>query len=505
MPACFSTLPPEVSLQIVRNVEQSGWLLHLALSCRSLYHLTIPHLYSNVKLFYKNYKTGFPYLKSLTVHILKNPELASHVRGFAMDQSFGNHDPSFDESGSWEFDETVQEVVFRSSLSQEQQKVWMGLLKNGDKNAYAALLLSSLPNLERLELVVPTLSTDCFGKLVQKAAKRERLFHIQPAFSSLRVLVHHCYYDPYSTSPKLLSDYLRLPSLRTFCMHNFVSCNQPDKDLAALEPATLPLVHLELRSTKLTAIDLTNMLRAFKHLKTFVSGLDVGRIHTHDYSMVQLFEALSLTKDTLENLWLGCGEELYFSHNRSPTNLSQRTLFNFKALRNLRVDMYIYLGVPRTGATWVGADGQGVTPDLATLMPASIETLYFSQTRGMIHVLTRALEKLLQAKESCTPKLRRIAFKADVTGVDKDFDYSHLDFLAGEAGVEIRKIDGKEAEGREMGWREDGSLTVSTPAELYAFLSIPLFESLDIMRRRDTFPASQPWHQAQVACQGEEG
>ena len=496
MPACLSTLPPEVSLQIVRNVEQSGWLLHLALSCRSLYHLTIPHLYSNVKLFYKNHKLGFPHLKSLTIHILKNPELASHVRGFAMDQSFGNHDPSLDESGSWELNETVQEVIFRSSLSRGQQKVWMSLLKNGDKNAYVALLLSSLPNLERLELVVPTISPDCFGTLVQKAAKRERLFHIQPAFSSLRVLVHHCYYDPYSTLPKLLSDYVRLPSLRTFCGHKFGSCNEPDKDLAALEPATLPLVHLELRSTKLSAIDLTNMLRAFKHLKTFVYELDVGRIHTHD-SMIQLLEALSLTEDTLENLWLDCEEEHYFSNNLSQAHLSQRTLFNFKALRNLRVGMYTYFGVPRI-------DGQGLTPDLATLMPASIETLYFSYTRGIVNVYTSALEKLLQAKESCTPKLRRIAFKADVTGEDEDFDYSRLDFLAGEVGVEIRKIDGKEAEGREMDWREDGSLTVSTPAELYAFPSIPLIESLDIQRRRDTFTASQPWHQPQVACQREE-
>ena len=79
-------------------------------------------------------------------------------------------------------------------------------------------------------------------------------------------------------------------------------------------------------------------------------------------------------------------------------------------------------------------------------------------------MLTSALEKLLKAKEWCTPRLRRIALEADIMGMDNAFDYSPLDLLAGEAGVEIAKIDSKE---KERGRGKDGSLTVSILSRLF--------------------------------------
>lgn len=130
--------------------------------------------------------------------------------------------------------------------------------------------------------------------------------------------------------------------------------------------------------------------------------------------------------------------------------------FQLKVLKNLRVDMYMFFGIERLGIPSVGADGQGNTPDLTSLLPAPIETLYFSHTKGRMKVLTSALEKLLQAKEWCTPRLRRIALEADIMGMDNALDYSPLDLLAGEAGVEIAKIDSKE---KERGRGKDGSLT----------------------------------------------
>ncbi|CAF9930349.1 hypothetical protein IMSHALPRED_008148 [Imshaugia aleurites] len=467
MPACFSTLPSEVLLQITANVDKSGWLLDLALCCRRLYHLTIPHLYTDIKLFYSAHKLGFPYLKSFTIHVLDNPILASYVRGFALNQSFGDDDFPGEESKVQDIAETVQEVVFRSSFSQGQQEEFMRLLKNGDEDAYVALLLSSLPNLERLNIVEPPIPPKYFRKLVLKAARRERLFQNQPAFSALRVVVNNCYNDPYRTLPRLLSEYVRLPSLLEFHGHNVGSyVDGRDEGLAALEPATSPLVHLELRARKLNAVDLTHMLRAFKHLKTFIYEIGWANIGISIPSTLELGEALIWTEISLEDLWLEHVEYQPYSHQDfSPL----RTLSNFKVLKNLRLGMYFCFDFPESG-------GLGYAPDLANFMPASIETLYFSHTSGRIHELTSSLEQLLQSKASCTPNLQRIAFEADITGQDYDVDYSSLDFVAEEVGVEIARVDSNR---RERGQGKDGSLTVSL-AKLCTFPPLPLFESLDI-------------------------
>lgn len=64
-------------------------------------------------------------------------------------------------------------MKIRSSLSQEEQKKWLASLEYGDQDAYVALLLSSLPNVERLDLVLPAFSEDCFMKMVNSAATKQ--------------------------------------------------------------------------------------------------------------------------------------------------------------------------------------------------------------------------------------------------------------------------------------------------------------------------------------------
>lgn len=460
MPASFNTLPPEISTQIIRNVEKSGWLLDLALCCRSLYHLTLPRLYTDVKLILKDFRTGDPYLIPLTTHMLKKPGLASQVRGLAIEQCRRNDYLSSENSQSPRLDETVRDVVSRSSLSQVRQEGWIEALERGDKGSYVALLLSSLPNLQCLNLVGPTLPIYRFKELLQSAARSESFFYTQPAFSSLRVIVHESKGDTFMTSPDLLFSYLQLPSLRECYGHQIDSFNhKAHEGLATLKPATISLVHLEIRDGRLSVTDLTNVLRAHKNLKMFV--YEVNATSHCPHSTPGLRGALTWTQNTLENLWLDLCEVSgsdYFGQNFSPMS----TLSGFKVLKNLWVGMHVFFGVEDGVTILVGVDGRRYAPDLASLMPASIETLYFSHTKHRVKRLTRALEKLLLAKESHTPKLRIIAFEADLTGSDNTLDYSRLGFLAKESGVEVAKID---CTGKERGRRKDRSLNVSSISE----------------------------------------
>lgn len=77
------------------NIEKSGWLLDIALACRSLHELTVPYLYFDVKLTYHGYESRFPYLRPFSIHVIKNPRLASHVRSFTLGECWGSScDPS---------------------------------------------------------------------------------------------------------------------------------------------------------------------------------------------------------------------------------------------------------------------------------------------------------------------------------------------------------------------------------------------------------------------------
>lgn len=434
MPASFITLPPEISTQIIRNVEKSGWLLDLALCCHSIYYVTLPCLYTDVKLLYNDSTRGFR-LIPFTTHMVRNPELASYVRGFTLEEQWLRRDYESSRGlQSPRLDESVRGVVSRSSLSQVRKRTWIRALEIGDQSSFIALLLSSLPNLRCLSMegLWPSLHVE---ELFQSASRRESFLYTKPALSSLRVLILEnkslC-----RISPDLLSSYLQLPSLREFYGekirvdrfgHLDDKTNEP---LATLKSATTSLDHLEIREGSLRSIGLPNVLRASKNFRIIVYEVGLNSLFT--CSTLEIRKALIWNQNILENLWLDLWDgsrALYWGEDLSPMG----SLSSFTLLKNLWVGMHMFFGVE--------FHGRRHAPDLASLMPPSIETLYFSRTKGRVNRLTSALEKLLQAKQSHTPKLRMVAFEAEITGEDKHFDYSRLDFLAKASGVGIVKID----------------------------------------------------------------
>lgn len=203
MSSCLQSLPPETVTHIVRYVDKSSGLLDLALCCRSLYTLILPHLYSHVKLLYHDTQTSFPYLKPFVLHVSKNPQLASHVRDFTMDGCFPTND-------------TVR--TFRTAgHAQGVEENWRAALGKGRvEDAFIALLLPLLPSLECLDLKVPGAKVDFHERMITRVVKRELPFNAKPAFSSLRVVVIDYDDSINGTSSDLMSNYIRLPSLREF-------------------------------------------------------------------------------------------------------------------------------------------------------------------------------------------------------------------------------------------------------------------------------------------------
>ncbi|MCJ1456509.1 hypothetical protein MMC28_006870 [Mycoblastus sanguinarius] len=447
MPASLGNLPPEILSQIIGNIGKSGWLLDVALCCRSIHDLTLPHLYSHIKLVYHCYETPFPYLKSFTTRILKNSPLAVHVRRFTLNERWGTDHSPGESSDSNSVDDIIREAIDKLCHSEEEKNAWMKALEGqANEDACIALLLPSLPNLECLDLMVPALRAEYYERMIQRVARKERPFDVQPAFSSLKVIADNCDDTKYGTSPDMMSYYLQLPSLAGFYGQRIGSSDDSTHaGLASIKPASISLTHLEIRQCKFNTADLTNILRACKGLKTFVYNLGWGHISYCEYSTSELRTALAWAEHSLENLWLDYepGPSYWSMDNLEPID----SLTSFKVLKNIKVGMYIFFSAeadlddPGLDNTEAEVDHSNLI-NLANILPSSLETIYFSHTNGRIRVLTNALKNWLQQKESSTPKLKRIAFEAFITGNENKFDFSSLDSLAQEADVTIDKIDG---------------------------------------------------------------
>ncbi len=451
MPASLGALPPEIINQIISNIEKSGWLLDLALACRSLYKLTVPYLYSDVKLIYHRHETRFPYLRSFSIHVLNHPGLASHVRSFTLGECWGtSSDPSKAEDSD-SVDDAVRAVVRKISQCSEEEEVWIDDLKTGgDEDAYLCLLLPSLPNLERMDLFVPeNPEVSIFKIIMDRILSREKPFDLEPAFSSLRVIVNNCSADKYGEPPDLISSFLKLPSLQEYYCLRIGSGNRMiNEGLTQLKTASSSLTHLEVRECKFNARDLRNLLRAMQNLRTFVYELGWSYVSSCDYSTPGLRRALAWTEASLENLWLDyLPGPSYWTGDFLDDHSPMFSLSSFECLKNIKVGMYVFFGVVDVYSSGLEntevdiGDGNNII-NLANILPASAETLYVSHTNGRIRLLTQALERLLEQKGSSTPRLMRIAFEAYITGNDEKFDFSRLDPLGEEANVRIDRIDG---------------------------------------------------------------
>lgn len=130
------------------------------------------------------------------------------------------HDASFKDMHSSlpRLDDTVREVVSRSSLSPARQRQWIKALKHGDRSSFIAVLLTTLPNLRCINLAGLRWPMRPVGELFQSAAKRENFLSTQPALSALGVFILECksYNGRICISHNELSSYLELPSLREF-------------------------------------------------------------------------------------------------------------------------------------------------------------------------------------------------------------------------------------------------------------------------------------------------
>ena len=456
MSATLSTVPLEILSEILENIEQSRSYLDLALTCRHLYNAALPSLYKDVALRYRDEEESYPHLSSFTMHIATHPELAAQVQSFTLHEQCGREEEDLC-PGVYALGNIPDELKAKAhvlSRTKREAREWIEALKGGyDDDAFLTILLPSLPNLQRMQVVVPTHYGYFTNMLHRTISRSQKRFPRQPPFPSLRILIADCDLDQGGLLPRLVSSTLRLPTLqKLYCRKIGSYGDETDYSLTRLKKGSSKLTHFELRDSKLNRRDLVNLLRSFSCIKTFVYELGWGYNNTTvcRYSTRDLDRSLHYLEDTLENLWLDTnpGPFYWCDTDNFDTLLPIHTLANFKVLKHLKVGMFILFGddylfydgasLDNTEEHYTETDGVS----LAEILPYSLETIYVAHTNGRVRGLTRAFARLLRRKESAVPNLKRIAYEAYITGNDHIFNFSTLDQLGKDTGVVVDRIDG---------------------------------------------------------------
>lgn len=262
---------------------------------------------------------------------------------------------------------------------------WLVDLRNKEWEASASLLLSCMPNAERIQInEYKKSSSNSFDKVLEHAAKLQSQGSTSP-LSLSKVRSVHGSFNTW-TGLKSLLPFLRLKSLKT-AEFDPTSDNVRVRD----EIPTLELETLVLGVVNGADSRLEEFLSNFKELKCF-------RLREDDYERDPYYESEPHTLDLAISGLKHCLEELEIDHFlRSPEEPPWiSSLADFQKLRKISLSAYALF--------------KPYHKPIINVLPASLETLELS---SWDQFTVDQLLEILQRRQESVPKLVRIQLKLD--------------------------------------------------------------------------------------------
>ncbi|MCJ1269364.1 hypothetical protein MMC22_009256 [Lobaria immixta] len=286
MSTSLTALPAELIRVVVNLVSQPTSLCNLARCSRQLYFCTVPRLYRDIFI-QEEVRTGEQQdeqLKNLASLLIRRPDLTEHVRYFTLQV---RHDPRT--GAKYKEDRESEEYVSPKMLevdqvftfSEEEKISCLGRFSRTHKSYYDFILALLLPTMLRLEKLMidlqPGYDTPCdtnyLEQMLQRIARTERQFGIQPPFEALTFFHHDD--QSLALSTGFIASLLKLPaiqrifgSFQSTWDHALEDSGVTDKNLIELESSSSPLTYLDLCDYRLSIADFGHIIRAPKALKT---------------------------------------------------------------------------------------------------------------------------------------------------------------------------------------------------------------------------------------------
>ncbi|KAH6655197.1 hypothetical protein BKA67DRAFT_559779 [Truncatella angustata] len=429
MAPSISTLPPELLIRICDFMQSKRDIANFFRSSRQFYAVASPHLYRHVDLlslprFIFGYQTRdvAQDIDALIAAVVRDPHLAGLVKHLNVRLTDIRHDRSQngrslspeqqelvkallpdipgsqarrfsgtpppchvndDGSGSeWESaDDSADEDELEAydpdkaiPVFETEADRWIWLAQRSAairRNVILTILLSRLPNLERLDLEMPALGwrTGFLDRVIQRSKTgNPESPDSSPFLANLRRMCFG-YTAPDQRGECWIGAFVH-PKLDSVYLHRLSGLGP---SLSYLAPRMLNITHLELRDCRIAPPSLLRLLSSPKALKTFIYVVGEVQTRAEHYmpiSYKSIRAALEKQKDSLEKIWLDYPHDYQWDEASNQHTSPMSSFSTFNKLKYLRIaGTYIF------GFVWTNEVDEG---RLLRALPEQLETLHMT-------------------------------------------------------------------------------------------------------------------------------
>ena len=455
------SLPVELVSHILAKVKSRETLKNATLCSKAFHDIAIPHLYDcvNIHADVNNDDELHAIIRKSTIHFLRNPALAAHVRHFSIRPAFEDdllnyQNPpkqSLDEilAASTDLEDEIKEAIKEASHSDEEHAKW--LEDNKCDDALLALLLPLFTKVETLDIEEP-ISPQYVDRMLQRAGRKEKPFDKKPAFKRLHSFtwVH----NDNTCGGSFASGPFMFPSVTSMYFHRMASSDEddePESGLKEIEYGASSCTHLELADCRLNDADTRILLAIPKELKSFIYEFGWGHLAYCNISFQTLRTALEQHKDSLEDLAIDFGFD-GIEWIEPDVTLPMKSFSEFSKLRKIRIAPDFVFGVTTAEQEASPTETLGRRYErLLDFLPPTIEYLNISHGNDFkismdgtshempdkISTLYKAIEHIFLNKETI-PELKKIVLDTSLSRIKEDGDrLTELLKLADSIGLEL--------------------------------------------------------------------
>lgn len=331
----LSTLPTELVCLIAGQVDNHQDLFHLASTCWRLHNIIRPNLFTTITLTVVD-----PVLLCLRVSgflamVLRIPNLATDVRFLDLGSWDSFHAAQVDEF-ELEYDtDLLHPLVDELNCSTEEKEMWKLDLKSGITDAWLALLLPRLPNLERIRFVRPHQWNAKYVDLMLGRADPQH----SPMFSQLRE-VHAAIINGIGAPISVLFPFFKFPAIRKIVALRFYDSRNTTAPLPPPTPNFSEVTDLGLQRCE-SEEGMEAIIASCKVLKSFRLTWGGAGFSSEGVFWGGILDALCRHETTLTSLSL-CAD-LPIHHWMDEDWEASGFLEDFTALQHLHIGSTLFL------------------------------------------------------------------------------------------------------------------------------------------------------------------
>jgi hypothetical protein len=383
--------------------------------------------------------------RSFLTAVLQHPELARAVRALDLSGWRTQSEPYEGTSMTAAEMEVFCNWAREISLSDEEYVQWEHDLQQDVEEAWMALLLPLVRNVQQLRLVYPK-ENKYLDRMMQRAVQREKPFDTQPAFRALReVSMGHLddTLDSKGTyAPSQVLPFLQLPSMRAITIDSIVESTSADEQpQPEQDPPASSISEIVLNSSS-GAKGMTSIVAACSALRSFKYQHSDSHLLAEGYQPAAFYRSLSASKHTLHTLWLdSCGMHLPFTIAGANETHDEwfGSLADFTNLKDVRIRLPNLLDIRYQAEPSV---------PLTEVLPAGVESLYVEGCKeNSLAMLVNQLGALLSTsrsggvdgKSGQSPRFKDLK-KLEIEGTFHDEeDYEDSGYEGAAAGEKVIK------------------------------------------------------------------